>query len=70
MSKPFIAYEHENTPMGALAYYGYEILVGMTWYRVNAFEPILPQLRGMRAYRMVDCFDRVVKESTINPSYE
>jgi hypothetical protein len=70
MKKPFIAYEHESTPMGALAYYFYEVCVGRDWYRINIAEPILPQLRGMRAYRMLTLHGEVVKESTINPSYE
>jgi hypothetical protein len=70
MKKPFIAYDNENTTtMGALAYSEYEILVGRNWYGINPAEPILPQLRGMRAYRLIGTYGDM-KYSTINPSYE
>ena len=41
----------------------YQILVGETWYSIDPYLPLMPQTRGMRAYRVLDSHGSVIKQS-------
>jgi len=50
-----------------LVYFQYEVLIGKQWRALNLCKPLLPQVKGMRAYRLLNANNKIVKHSDVKP---
>ena len=51
-------------PLEGLVYWEYRVLIEDRWRVIDLFKPLLPQLKGMRAYRLISNGE-IIKQSDI-----
>lgn len=51
---------------GVLKYKKYQVLIGMDWVTINPTQPLFPQVRGMRGYRLIDADEVIVLQTWHN----